>query len=186
MARELEGGRKLALELGDYEYVLVPQRWGYLQAKLPKAASGLDNLDPGDMNDLIGMLGRRAYHVLKVFIPSLMPEYEFMGYPSQEKMDAGEYDEAHDKSPDPGQVIDAFEAAAKVNRIDLVKHLGKLIGPELIRAWLAGILRQNLENRDTRLSEHSSAEPIPATPSTTSGTNGPTSNEKKDLLSPAS
>lgn len=185
--KELEGGRKLAVKLGDYEYIMVPQRMGRLRVEIPKAVSGIENLEGAKgFGDLLDILGDRAYALLKIFIPELMPAWEFAGYPTQEAQASGEYREEYDKSPDPGQVQDAIAAAGKLHRMDILQSLGKLIGPDLIRAFVAGLMRQTLETRDrTSASENGSAT-SGDTPSTTSGMKLPTSESSADSLTLAS
>lgn len=185
-SRELEGGRKLAIKMGDYEYIVVPQRIGRIRAELPKALAGMEDFEASDFDGLLDLLGDRAHGVLKVFIPDLMPPWEFQGFPTKETMEAGDYNEEYDKSPDPGQIRDAFTAASTVSRMDFLGSLGKLIGPDLIRAFVAGLMRQTLEAREQTDSSESLSVTSGDTPSTSSGTNGQTLDESRASLTPVS
>lgn len=152
------------ITLGDGKYAVVPQRIGYLRSKLGVAFGGLADMDLRADN-ILDVLGTRAHAVLQVFIPDLMPEWEFAGYPTKEAMEAGDYKEEYDKSPSPREIRRAFTVAAQVNEIDLLKHLGKLIGPEVIRSYLAGIVADSMTS-----SLESSSVTSGDTPSMNSGT----------------
>ena len=107
-----------------------------------------------------------------------MPEWEFNGFPTKEAWEADDYNEDYDKSPDPAQIKAAFTIAVHANGVDALKSLGKLIGPDLIRAYVAGLMKDSLEQRRlTSGSATSSATSGPDTPSTTSGTTDPTTSE---------
>lgn len=150
--------------LGDVEYDVVPQRIGWLRSRLGIALGSLGDLKL-DSDNVIGALGSRVYGVLRVFIPDVMEEWEFHGFPTKVAWEKDEYDPDYDKSPTPSQIKDAFAAATKVNEIDLLKHLGKLIGPDVIRGWMAGVMADELESRrTTRDSEKQSVITGPDTP----------------------
>jgi hypothetical protein len=156
------------VQLGEATYQVVPQRIGYLRSKLGVALGGLLDSEVSTDN-ILDFLGDRAHAVLAVFIPDLMPAWEFAGYPTREAMEAGEYQEEYDRSPSPRQIRAAFAAAAAVNEIDLLKHLGNLIGPDLIRSYLAGMVADSMSSASESLSATSGG-----TPSMTSGATSPT------------
>jgi hypothetical protein len=168
---EKDGAR---VQLGDNEYLVVPQRIGYLRSKLGKALEGLADMNLSADN-ILDVLGDRAHAVLKVFIPDLMADYEFAGYATREAREAGDYNPEYDKSPSPKQIRRAFTVAAQVNEIDLLKHLGKLIGPDVIRSYLAGAMADSMTS-DLVSSSATSGD----TPSTSSGTKVPTSKSIED------
>jgi hypothetical protein len=132
------------IKLGAREYTVRPQKVGYLIHHLgPDLQSALtadiDVENPGEV------LGVKARDVLAVFIPDLMPGYEFVGFSSQEAMDAGEYDPDGDRSPEPLQVEHAFKVASDVNGGQVFSHLKGLIGPKLwesARAFMAAKLTE--------------------------------------------
>ncbi len=130
----------VTVRLGDHEYVVVPQRIGRLQHELGEtfATLGQDAETPegSGRNDLTGS----AWRLLRVFVPGLMPEHEFVGFASQNALDSGEYDASADRSPNPEEIETAVRAVLTVNRIDLVKHLGKVIPPQVI----TGLVREQL------------------------------------------
>jgi hypothetical protein len=132
--RPADLGGSAEVVLGDYEYTIVPQRIGYLRSQFGVALQGLDTADLATSN-VMEFLGARVYAVLKVFLPDLMPEYEFLGYATREAMEEDAYNPEYDKSPSATQVKLALARAAEVNEIDLLKHLGKLIGPDLLQTW---------------------------------------------------
>jgi hypothetical protein len=175
-ARKLERDRPAALgspgvdvELGDYEYHVVAQRIGYLRSKFGVALSGLDTADLSSGN-IIELLGDRVYAVLAVFIPDVMPKYEFLGYATEEALQADEYNPDYDHSPSATQVKDALMKGAEVNEIDLLKHLGKLIGPEIMRTWAQTVMIDSMK----------------ASLQTSAGTSGDTTGITSGLSSPTS
>lgn len=158
-------GNAAEVVLGDETYTVVPQRIGYLRSKLGVVLSGiLDAELRGD--NVVDVLGDKLYGVLQVFIPDLMPEWEFHGFPTREAMDADEYNEEYDSSPSATQIKRAMQAVADVNEIDLLRHLGKLIGPDLIRGYLARAVADSMEANLPR-SQPTNGE-SPGTPSLTS------------------
>lgn len=128
------------VRLGDHSYAVVAQRLGRLQHELGQAFTTLgqdtDVAAASARNDLTGS----AWRLLRVFIPGLMPEHEFVGYASDDALEAGVYDPSADRSPTAAEIEGAFRAALSVNRIDLVKHLGKVIPPQVI----TGLVREQL------------------------------------------
>jgi hypothetical protein len=174
--RKLERERQAALGspgvevvLGDYEYHVVPQRIGYLRSNFGLALQGLDTAQLSSGN-IMDFLGERVYAVLRVFIPNLMPRHEFLGFKDVEAEEKDEYDPEFDNSPSPTQIKEALLQAAEVNEIDLLKHLGKLIGPELIQTWAQTVMIDSM-----KASLQTSVEPNGDTPGTTSGLSSPTS-----------
>jgi len=84
-----------------------------------------------------GEVAGPGYDILRVFIPDLMPEHEFRGYTSEEAFVAGVRDrEAARLSPTVPQIVTAFEAVFAVNRLDVVKHLGKVVPPALVQSFI--------------------------------------------------
>lgn len=86
-----------------------------------------------------GDYGTESYRLLCVLIPYIDPQskqnkalpegggiplWEWEGYASQEAMEAGEYDEELDNSPDTAQIVHAFETALMVAGAG---RLGKII-----------------------------------------------------------
>jgi hypothetical protein len=159
--------------LGDVEYRIVPQRIGHLRTQLGLALGNLEGLQLESAN-VLDLLGQRAYAVLKAFVPDVMPEWEFHGYATRETWEAGDYNPEYDRSPTPPQLREAFTVASRLNEIDLVKHLGKLIGPEILQGFVAGLAADTLDKRRSEPLPNSSPESTD-TPSTTSGPQNPTS-----------
>lgn len=92
-------------KIGEHTLPVVPQRHAYLKHKL--SAEDFTRIMSQDY-------GAESYRVLSILIPELpkqIPLWEWEGYASQEAMDAGDYNEAEDKSPTTAEIIDAFEKA---------------------------------------------------------------------------
>jgi hypothetical protein len=157
------GSAGVDVVLGDYEYRVVPQRIGYLRSKFGIALQGLDTASLSSSN-VMEFLGDRVHAVLGVFIPELMPKYEFLGYATQEALEEDNYDMEYDHSPSPTQIKQALLIGAEVNEIDLLKHLGKLIGPELVQTWVQTLMIDSM-----KATLQTSAESNGDTPGTTSG-----------------
>jgi hypothetical protein len=68
------------VKLGDKDYFVTPQPIGYLRARLGAALGGLADMDM-TAETILDVLGGRAYAIMSVFIPELMPEWEFFRIP---------------------------------------------------------------------------------------------------------
>lgn len=160
------------VRLGDKTYEVVAQRKARLRRRLPQAFS-LDqaSLDAeAGWSGLLDLLDKNSYSLLKVFIPDIMPEWEFNGFSSEADWKADRYQEDADHSPTWPQVTEAARICAEINGLDLVKHLKNLVSPELIRAFLTSQVADFL----TETSPSLSATSTPDTPSTTTTTSPPT------------
>jgi hypothetical protein len=164
------GSAPTHVTLGEHTYPVYAQRHAYLANRLGKTVAKLqemEQMDTGSLEGVIGSLGDQAYDFLQVFIPKLMPRYEFAGYPTDEARIAGDYNEEYDKSPTIPEITFAFETALKANRLDSLKSLGKLINMDLVKAYLsAGMV--NLIERQRSSSGEGTLD------STSSGTTPPT------------
>lgn len=126
------------VKLGEHDYVVFPQKIGYLMHKLgPQLQTILEAEIEG--LDGIDMVAAKTHEVLRIFIPDMMPLHEFLGYASAEALEAGDYDENLDRSPEPLQVKAAFVAASDVNGGEVFKHLKALLGPVLTQRVAAAI-----------------------------------------------
>lgn len=158
--------------LGERDYVMLPQPLGYLRSQLGLALGNLENIDI-EANSVVGLLTERGYAILKVFIPELMPEWEFNGYPTKEAWQSNQYDREYDKSPTPKEIKKAFIAGAELNEIDLLKHLGKVIGPDLLKGLVVEALQKSM--KESASSSTSSAPSTPPSTPESSSTPSPTS-----------
>ena len=133
--------------LGPHSYTVVPQPIGYLRSNLKLALGDIEALEL--LNDnVIDALGSKVYSVLKVFIgEAMMPEHEFFGFASPEAFKEEDYSRSTDSSPTAPEIRRAFAAAARVNELDLLKHLGKVIDPAMIRGYLAGQMADSLQEK---------------------------------------
>ena len=164
--------------LGAHTYTVRPQKIGYLINKLgPNLQAALE----AEVEGIVGaaLVGAKARDVLAVFIPDLMPTWEFLGYDSQAAMAANEYKEHQDTSPEPLEIKDAFKAASDVNGGEVLGHLKGLLGPALTQRVSAAIVALMAEKLPSI-----SATPVPSPTSppmhgesaqTNSGTSAPTS-----------
>ncbi len=146
--------KPIEITLGAHKYRVEEQPAPYLEMELVEFAEkvrGVKTADdlagivieqdgtPADMpraRQGFGQIAGPAYDVLRVFIPDLMPEWEFRGFASQEAFDAGLRDKTAARlGPTFPQIKRAFEAAFLINELDVLKHLGKVIPPDLIQAF---------------------------------------------------
>jgi len=143
------------VRLGDETYTVVPQPHVRVQRTFPKVLretfGNVGELDTSDVQSIVGGLGDGVYDVLKVFIDDLMPRYKFMGFPTQQAMEADEYDDEYaDNAPTYPQILDAFEAIYRINGGARIQQgLGKALGPEILgaaRAMAASWLSRMLQN----------------------------------------
>lgn len=125
---------QVKITLGDHEYVIHPQRHAYLRHRLGDELEKLGEFEPVADQNFLDQIIEKAYEFLSVFIPDVMPRWEFEGYGTPTAWEEREYDEAADHSPSPDQIITAFESALRVNRLDLVKHLKTWVGEDYLRA----------------------------------------------------
>lgn len=173
------------VQLGTHRYVVVPQRQARLARAIPAVFDGMGSQDAG-ANGLLSMLTERTYDLLRVFIPDLMPRWEWDGYADESAAATDAYDEAADRSPTVVETQAALGKCLEVNGIDRFKLLGNFISPELVRA----VLSQQMV--DTLIPARSLNSPAQngAPASTTSGATSPTSDglavaASGDGLSPA-
>lgn len=167
--------------LGDEEYLVVAQRHARLRRELGKLFQNLGDL--GDLeidsaNSMLDLVGDKVYDLLAIFIPDLMPKYEFMGYATSEAMEADRYDEEADRSPTQPQIREAIERCLDVNGFDWIGKVKDFIGSDFLRAQLR-----------VRLAEWATSTPttstsLPNSPSTNGGsaptTTGPSEPTSED------
>jgi len=169
------------VSLGDYTHTVVPQRIGRLKKRLGRAMGDLQNLNAGSLEAFVDEGLERAHAILAVFIPDLMPLYEFCGYRSQAAMEDDADDDEGEYGPTLPDIVAAFEVVMRVNRLDLLGHLRSVISPTLMRAYVSEAIADSLRASDplgrTSSSPSTSSTPGPDTPLTTSGTTLPTSVE---------
>lgn len=132
--------------LGEHEYLCVAQRHAYLTKNLGRAMGVLS--DPNLLNgeNFVATLGSGAYDLLAVFYPAIMPRYEFMGFPTAEALEADDYNDEYDHSPTIAQIRDALEIALKINGLDLLRHLGKVIDLGLLQAYLNRAMAEQMDS----------------------------------------
>jgi hypothetical protein len=123
---------------------------------------------------LYGVVGGKAYDVLAVFIPEIMPRWEFDGFASETAAEEDRYDEQADRSPSHPQVVQAFQTCIDVNGLRWVSRLGKLLPTEQIQALVAA----TLANQTSKLLSEGDSVTSPSqngeSESTISGTTLPT------------
>lgn len=168
---------QVEVTLGEHAYVIHPQRHAYLRHRLGEQIEALGEVDPVADANLLDQVIEKAYEFLSVFVPDLMPQWEFEGYGSPSAWEAKEYDEAADHSPSPDQIIAAFEAALRVNRLDLVKHLKAWVGEDYLRAQAQVMIAE----MTTRALDTSPS--LPSTNGTSASTSSTTDEPTPTLLS---
>lgn len=156
------------IKLGAHDYEVRPQTIGYLMNRLgPKLQEALEAEVDGV--DGVQLLGAKAYETLKVFIPELMPLHAFLGFPSEEAMTAGAYEEGEaDSSPTAPQVKNAFKAAKLVNGGEVLDALKALLGEKLTQRAVAFMVSKLAESEEIKklTSTSLTSAPSPTSPST--------------------
>ena len=169
--------------LGSVEVDVFPQRHAYLVRRIgPAVQAVLDRGQAVTADNLLAFVGEGAYDVLSALIPNLekrMPRWQFLGYGSQAACDTGEYDDAVDESPSLPEIREAFVVAARVNGIDELAKLGKVIDPRLIRAQVNSAIANSIDSPTSPVMSGGSD-------STSSGVTSPTLTESGDSPSPVS
>lgn len=173
--------------LGDHEVDVYPQRHAYLTNKLASFFGELvqTDTDVDDAAAVVKLLGDRTYDLLGVVLPQYTkrcPRWEFAGYGSQEAFDNREYDERQDKSPSFPEMVNAFETAARVNRFDVLKVLGKVIEPKMMKAWINSKIAEAISSDSASSPATRAGSPA----STSSGATSPATTENGDSPSPGS
>jgi hypothetical protein len=162
----------------------------------PDAEESAADLTARSFEGLVHASEGKLYDVLKVFIPDLMPRYEFEGYGSEGHLDADEYVEEMDRSPSVPQITNAFRVAVQVNDLSWVKRLTGFFDSKMLKAEanlaLARMFREArdaMEGMDLSASGTSSPS-LPAgngtSASTSSGTTDPTPSEPAESEAAAS
>jgi hypothetical protein len=165
--------REAEIELGPYRYTIVPQKIGRLRHSLREAFTPgagepddalaeaeelAEKVDAGQGEDVVEQLGGQAHAVLSVFIPDLMPKYEWLGFATEQTMKADDYVEAQDRSPDLDQIVE---------------HLKDLVSPDFRKAMVQKLIADFLTNNSSNLSSPA----IPATTTTPSTPSEETSDQ---------
>lgn len=152
---------QIEVELGAHTYEVVPQSLPYIKHHLGPVLASLadENVEAGNVIDIIA---DKAHEVLGVFIPDLMPANEWQGVD-----ELGAYsDELAQAAPTVPQIRAAIERIADLNGFDLVKSVGKIVDPTVLREMVTNALRDS-----TPLAWPTSSSPsTPPSPSPTSST----------------
>lgn len=146
--------KPIKITLGAHTYTVEEQPMPYLEMEFEEFAQRFQGVSsPEDLADVVvmqdgspadvpagrkgfGQIAGPGYDVLRVFIPDLMPEWEFRGYASEAAFQAGVRDrETARLGATVPQIKRAFEAVFLVNELDVLKHLGKVVPAELIQAF---------------------------------------------------
>lgn len=133
----MEQERTRDIKLGEHMYTVVAQRHSYLQRALGPRFSSLADMSASDTSQIAGAATKGYHSLLSVFIPDLMPLYEWEGFPTEEAFSTDDWHKELDHAPSIDQMVIAAEAVAEVNRLDLVKHIKELVGPNFLRALRA-------------------------------------------------
>lgn len=159
--------------LGAREYEVVPQSLPYIRHHLGPVLESLAN-EVIDAGTLIDVISDKAHEVLRVFIPDLMGADEWNGVGPD-----GEYDEQlAQRAPTAPQVRTAVQQVADLNGFDLVKGLGKIVDPTVLRDMVSQVLRDST----SRLSLTSSSPSTPPSDSTPSSTTSPPGSRPNGLV----
>lgn len=178
-------GAGVQVRIGEREYIVVPQRIGRIRSQLGIQFRNIEglfgDLEGNSVDSFLNLGMERVHSLLVVFIPTLMPLYEFCGYPTEEAHESDDYNEEYDRGPDVPQLRHAFEVCVKVNSLDLLGQLKNVFSPELIRAIIQEQVLGRLAEATSSQTEPSTSTSSTSGPelgSTTSGPTNPTSTEK--------
>ncbi len=175
------------IRLGEHIYIVEPQPIGYLKHMLGRAFESLTSGHGGtlDAGGLGNMVTGKAYELLEIFVPDVMPRHEFEGFASAEAMEEGNYSRGADTVKVTGpQVRTALAVCFRVNGIDIWKQLGQVIDPFVIREVVTEAIEAS-RSRSKELSSES-ATASPDTPSTPSPIDDPIEGTARALEEPAS
>jgi hypothetical protein len=178
------------IQLGVHTYTVRPQKIGYLIHKL---GPNLQEALTAELEGLDGALlaGAKARDVLAVFIPDLMPTWEWLGYASERAFEdtqlwkrsdgaegSDQYDENADNSPEPLQIKQAFKAASNVNGGEVLGNLKALLGETLTQKVIEFLVefarQQGALTSPTSAPSPTSPPPSGGSAQTNSGTTPPT------------
>lgn len=163
------------VKLGDHEYVVVPQRVGYLFNGLGQDLQTVFDIAADD-NKASSVLGKPAHGLLAKLIPSFMEEWEFMGFGSAEAYAAEEYVADSDQSPTPAEIFNAIKLVATISLGEdgsaFLKGLVGSVTGQLREKLIALVIASLSETSSTR--QPSSPPPNGASDPTPSGITAPT------------
>lgn len=162
------------VQLGQDTYEVVPQPMPYLKRSLGTLFEGLGEMDIEE-DGLGAFITGKSHEILKVFIPDLMPLHLWEGFRSEQDMADDNYDAEHARrvAPTGPQVRLALTVCLKVNGLDLVGQLGKLVDPTVLRQLATRYLIAQIE-------EGSSGRRLPTTSSVSTPESG---SEKSSMTS---
>lgn len=141
----------------------VPQPIAWLRQQLGltwvQLVAGAADL-PEDESDqqkaagnILESLGDTIYRTLATFMPGdpdlpgmaeLFPDWRWAGYASPEAFEEKRYERAADGSPTAPQIKRALVVCMRLNEIDLLKHVTKMVDPTLVQLWINSQLRDAL------------------------------------------
>lgn len=131
---------RVSVKLGDHDYIVVPQRIGYLTNVLGKDLPAL--LEATDEDSAAKLIGQQAHGLLSKLITGFMPEHEFMGFASESAYAESDYEREADRSPNPPEVFHAIKMVAVVNGGDALDFVKGLLGPDMLQKIVAmGVAR---------------------------------------------
>lgn len=139
------------IQLGSVRVPVLAQKHAYLAHRIgPAIQSAVERGEGLTPDGLMNWAADGAYDLLCALIPTLksrMPRHVFAGYSSPEAHDAGDYDEAEDESPSIPEIREAFAVGLRVNGIDELMKLGKLVDPRLLRAELNSRIARSIDSQ---------------------------------------
>lgn len=142
MSPTTEETRTISIAGQDIE--VLPQPPVYLTRRLKRLQDTLSELGSQDNMGLTDLLfGRLGYDVLAALIPDLaakIPLHAWMGYATDEAMDAGDLDETRPPHPPTfPEILAAFQAVKEVNEFDLFERLLGLVDPQMRRELMGDL-----------------------------------------------
>jgi hypothetical protein len=128
----------MTVTLGPHEYRVVPQRLGRIERKLTAVLSAFGS---GDAEEAAGVDPELLHEALAVFIPDVMPLWEFRGRMSADDDGSAVYEPERDHSPTVPEIISAIEAIFTVNGGDrLARFFGKFVDAKVLETFITSQL----------------------------------------------
>lgn len=130
----------ITISLGPYEYRVTPQKLGRIERKL---GAVLEAFGSGDAEQAAEVNAGTLHEAFQVFVPDVMPLWEFRGRMSADDDGTEEYDPARDHSPTVPELIQAIEAIFTVNGGDrLARFFGRFVEPKVLEATISARLAE--------------------------------------------
>lgn len=132
------------ITIAGHDVEVLPQPPRYLVRRVQRLQDSLDELANSSNTGMTELLfGRLGHDLLAALIPDLaakIPLHAWMGYSTEEAMDADELDETRPPHPPTfPEILAAFHAVKEVNEFDLFERLLGLVDPQMRRELMGDL-----------------------------------------------